>query len=92
MKEFIFDLVPYTFQDDTYLVPRNYVDYFEYYFGSNWRTPIHKFDFNMGKLELAKQYVVQYVKNLLPVSLLEKMQRRKDKPLHEKWLSKIYKK
>lgn len=89
-KEFIFDLMPYTFQNDTYLVPRNYLDYFEYYFGSNWRTPIQKFDFNMNKFELAKQYMVQYVKNLLPVSLIEKMQMRKDKPLHEKWLSKIH--
>ena len=89
-KEFIFDLMPYTFQNDTYLVPRNYLDYFEYYFGSNWRTPIQKFDFNMNKFELAKQYMVQYVKNLLPVSLIEKMQMRKDKPLHEKWVSKIH--
>ena len=44
----------------------------------------------MNKFELAKQYMVQYVKNLLPVSLIEKMQMRKDKPLHEKWLSKIH--
>lgn len=91
-KEFVFDLMPCTFQGDTYLIPRNYVDYCEYYFGSNWQTPIQKFDFNKSKVQLLKEYAVQYIKALLPVRIVERLQKRGDKVILDKWLSKIYKK
>ena len=84
--------MPYTFQGDTYLVPRNYVAYCEYYFGKDWMTPIRKFDFNKSRMQILKEYSVQYVKALLPVGFVERIQKRGDKVILDKWLSKIYKK
>lgn len=90
-KEFVLDLMPYPFQDDMYLVPRNYVEYCEYYFGENWQTPIQTYNYNKSRMVLFKQYAIQYIKALLPVCIAEKRQKRTDKPKIENWLKKIYK-
>lgn len=89
-KEYVLDLIPYPFQDDIYLIPRNYVQYCEYYFGANWQTPIQVYNYNKSKITLMKQYAIQYIKAMLPVSIVEKRQKRTDRPKIEKWLEKIY--
>lgn len=89
-KEFVTDLISYPFQDGMYLIPRNYVKYFEYYFGNNWQTPIQFYKFDMSRINLIKQHAIQYIKALLPVSFVEKRQQKKSKILLEKWIRKIY--
>lgn len=89
-KEFVTDLISYPFQDGMYLIPRNYVKYFEYYFGKNWQIPIQFYKFDMSRINLIKQHAIQYIKALLPVSFVEKRQQKKSKILLEKWIRKIY--
>lgn len=89
-KEFVLDLMPYKFQDEMYLIPRNYVKYCEYYFGDNWQTPIQVYNYNKSRMALFKQYAIQYIKALLPVCITEKRQKKTDKPKLEKWIRKIY--
>lgn len=89
-KEFVTDLMPYPFQDDTYLIPRNYVKYCEYYFGPDWQTPIQTLNFNQSKLALTKQYAIQYIKALLPVSIAERWQQRTSRARLEMLIKKIY--
>lgn len=89
-KEFVLELIPYPFQDDMYLVPRNYTGFCEYYFGAHWQTPIQTLDFNKSRGMLIKQHAIQYIKAMLPVSMVERIQRKTDKPILEKWLKKIY--
>ncbi len=89
-KEFVLDLMPYPFQDDTYLIPRNYLKFCEYYFGDNWQTPIQTLKFDKSKSAIFKQYVIQYIKAILPVSIVEKRQEKTSKPKLAKWIKKIY--
>ncbi len=89
-KEFVSDLIEYPFQDDMHLIPRNYVKYCEYYFGDNWQTPIQVYKYDKSRLELLKQYAIQYIKAMLPVSIVEKRQKKTDRPKLDKWLRKIY--
>ena len=91
LKEYVLDVMPYHFQNDEYLVPRNYVKYLEYYFGDNWQTPIQIFDYNKSKISRMKEYATQYVKALMPQALAERIQHRTDGPKLKKWLEKINK-
>ncbi|WP_302494230.1 LicD family protein [uncultured Prevotella sp.] len=90
-KEYVLDLMPYEFLGDEYLVPRNYIGYMEYYFGSNWRTPIQQFDYNKSSLAKFKEYAIQYIKASLPPAVAEWRQRKTDAPKLQHWLDKIYK-
>ena len=83
--------MPYEFLGDEYLVPHNYIGYMEYYFGSNWRTPIQQFDYNKSSLAKFKEYAIQYIKASLPPAVAEWRQRKTDAPKLQHWLDKIYK-
>ena len=63
----------------------------EYYFGSNWRTPIQQFDYNKSPLAKFKEYTMQYIKAALPTAIAEWRQRKTDAPKLQQWLDKIYK-
>ena len=62
----------------------------EYYFGSNWRTPIQQFNYNKTALAKLKEYIVQYIKAVLPPAVAEWWQRRTDAPKLQQWINKIY--
>lgn len=90
-KEFVEELILYPFQGGEYFIPRNYVKYLEYYFGDNWETPIQIFDYNKSKTAIMKEFIVQYVKAMLPQRIAQKIQKKKDLPKLEEWLTRIYK-
>lgn len=89
-KEYVTDLIEYQFQDGMYLIPRNYVKYLEYYLGDNWQTPIQFYHFDMSRINLIKQYTIQYLKALLPAWIIEKCQQKKSEKIIKKCLDKIY--
>ena len=83
------DTTEIEFLGDKFRVPRDYEKYLEFYYGSNWRTPIPYINFKMTAIQKAKLLFIQYVKILLPVCVTEKIQKKSDKPFLEKWLKKI---
>lgn len=89
-KEFVEDLILYPFQDDKYLIPRNYIRYLEYYFGDNWKTPIQTYDFNKSKIVIMKEIIVQYIKAMLPQKIVQRIQKRADAQKLDAWLKRIY--
>ena len=89
-KKYVLDLMPYEFLGKEYLIPRDYIGYMEYYFGSNWRTPIQQFNYNKTALAKLKEYIVQYIKAVLPPAVAEWWQRRTDAPKLQQWINKIY--
>ena len=89
-KEFIFDLIPYNFLGKEYLVPHNYIQYLEYYFGLDWQTPIQIFDYNKSRISIIKEFSIQYIKALLPDNIVRKLQSKSDKLKLAKWINKIY--
>jgi lipopolysaccharide cholinephosphotransferase len=89
-KEFVFDLIPYNFLEKEYYIPRNYIQYLEYYFGLNWQTPIQIFDYNKSRISIIKEYTIQYIKALLPEKIVTKFQEKGDKKRLTIWINKIY--
>ena len=83
------DTTEIEFLGDKFQVPRDYEKYLEFYYGSNWRTPIPYINYKMTAIQKAKLLITQYVKILLPVCVTEKIQKKSDKPFLEKWLKKI---
>jgi lipopolysaccharide cholinephosphotransferase len=91
-KEFVFDLIPYNFLGKEYYIPRNYIQYLEYYFGLDWQTPIQIFDYNKSRISIIKEYTIQYIKALLPNKLVRMLQNRSDSTKLANWINKIYNK
>lgn len=91
-KEFVLDLIPYLFLGKEYLVPRNYVQYLEYYFGADWQIPIQIFDYNKSRIAIIKEFSTQYIKALLPKRIVMRYQNKGDKIKLAKWINKIYNK
>lgn len=89
-KEFVTDIIPYPFQNEEYLVPRDYIKYLEYYYGSNWQTPIQAFDYNKSRLSIMKEFTVQYIKAILPLKIVRQMQKKADKQKLENWIMRIH--
>lgn len=89
-KEFITETTTMEFLGGHFLVPKDYLEFIEEYFGEDWRTPIQIFDFKKTKVQLYKEHFIQYVKTWLPISLTERIQKRKDSPLLEKKIKNIY--
>lgn len=77
-KQFIEDIAPITFLGNTYMAPREYEDYLRYQYGENWRTPIQRFEYAPSKLARFKQVAVSYAKAMIPMSILEWMQDKKE--------------
>ena len=88
-KEILDDAIPYAFQGSEFLIPRNYIEYLEYYFGSNWQTPIQTNNFNQSVWTVRKEKIKIYIKALMPVWLAEHLQSKSDKPYLEKWVKKL---
>lgn len=89
-NETLDDTILYPFQGSEFLIPRNYTEYLEYYFGSNWQTPIQTNDFQQSVWTIRKEKLKLYAKALMPVWFTEHLQRKSDKPFLEKWVKRIY--
>ena len=83
------DIAPITFLGHEYMAPRDYETCLELFYGKDWRTPLQYFHYKQSKTERIKQYIIQYLKTLAPVSLVEKMQQKKDQPSIDKYLRRI---
>lgn len=86
------DTILYPFQGSEFLIPRNYIEYLEFYFGKNWQTPIQTNDFHQSVWAIRKEKIKLYAKALMPVRLAEYLQSKSDKPFLEKWVKRIYSK
>jgi hypothetical protein len=60
------------------MAPREYEDYLRYQYGEDWRTPIQRFEYAPSKLARFKQVAVSYAKAMIPMSILEWMQDKKE--------------
>ena len=88
-KKYNEEIAPMEFLGNTYMAPKDYQGYLEHQYGKNWGTPIQFFNYEMSKVSLMKQYLMQYVKSLLPPAVVEYIQSKKDRPNLDKYLKRI---
>ena len=88
-KKYNEEIAPMEFLGNTYMAPKDYQGYLEHQYGKNWGTPIKFFNYEMSKVSLMKQYLMQYVKSLLPPAVVEYIQSKKDRPNLDKYLKRI---
>lgn len=89
-KEYIDELAEIDFLGRQFYVPRDYIDFLVYYYGTNWQTPVKQFNFKMTKWELRKRTAIEYLKLLMPRCLTRPALRRKTEHEREEWLKHIY--
>lgn len=87
-KKLLEDTAEIEFQGAMFQAPRDYEQYLEFNYGSNWKTPIPYVSFKMSKIQKAKVLCLQYAKILLPEAITEKLQKKADKPYIDKWVKK----
>lgn len=90
-KEFVENTTTYFFLGHSYNVPEKYISFLEYYYGTNWKTPIKAFNFSKSKLAIMKEFVKQYAKFILPEYWVERIQKRGDYIFIEKRIQQINK-
>lgn len=88
-KKLLEDTAPITFLGRNFNAPRDYKKMMEISYGKDWMTPVEKFNFHLSKSERLKQWLKQYIKVLLPVSSVEKRQRKADKPFLTTYIKRI---
>ncbi len=88
-NETLDDTIYYPFQGSEFLIPRHYIEYLEFFYGKDWRTPIQTNDFQLSPMAVRLEKLKQYAKVLLPASLIEWVQNRSDKPYPEDCLRRI---
>ncbi len=77
-KEFIEKTQSIEFKGTTFETCENPTAFLEHAYGKDWQTPRAFFDFNMSKLTKLKLFTLQYVKALLPQSIVEALQAKRD--------------
>lgn len=63
---FLTDLAPFEFLGKTYLAPREYEKYLEFWYGSNWMTPIKFYQYEQPKWKVKLLIWFQYAKEYMP--------------------------
>lgn len=76
-KKLLEDTAEIEFQGAMFQAPRDYEQYLEFNYGSNWKTPIPYVSFKMSKIQKAKVLCLQYAKMLLPEAITEKLQKKR---------------
>ncbi len=77
-KDFIEETKKINFKGELFYTCANPIKFLEFYYGKNWKTPIAFFDFNMSKTTKLKLFSLQYIKMLLPRSIVEHLQKKRD--------------
>lgn len=77
-KDFIENTESIEFKGATFETCADSEGFLELYYGKNWRTPVSFFDFNMSRRTKIKMFVSQYIKALLPQSIVETLQKWRD--------------
>ena len=88
-KKLLEDTISISFLGRNFYAPRDYKKMMEISYGNDWMTPVEKFDFKLSKQERFKQWLKQYIKAILPVSFVERRQRKADKPFLTKYIKRI---
>ena len=89
-RKFIEEVAPIEFLGNTYLAPIEYEEYLAHQYGDDWRIPSKKFEFGLSKGARLKQLIIMYIKEFIPTPLLEKMQEKKEQPIVDDFIKKIY--
>lgn len=88
-KELLKNTAPIIFLGKEFNAPVDYKKMMEISYGKDWTTPVEKFDFKISKHERFIQWLKQYIKAILPVSFVERRQRKADKPFLTKYIKRI---
>ena len=91
-KKYVEELAPLEFLGNTYMAPKDYEGYLEHQYGKNWRTPVKFFTYKKPGLGRYKQIAVQYIKLMLPAAVTEWIQQKKEQPILDGFIRKIYEK
>lgn len=83
------NIAPINFLGSTYMAPADREGYLAYQYGPDWHTPVVFFNYKPSRFGMMKQYALQYIKALLPVTIVEHIQARKDRPNLNKFLDRI---
>ena len=91
-KKYVEETAPMEFLGQTYMAPIDYENYLSHQYGEDWRTPSRKFEFGLSKVQRFKQLAIMYLKELIPVSILEILQEKKEQPVLDYFINKIERK
>ena len=89
-RKYIENIAPLEFWGNTYMAPMEYEEYLAYQYGDDWRIPAKKFEFGLSNLSRFKQLAIMYIKEFIPVPLLEKLQEKKEQHVIDEYLARIY--
>jgi len=91
-RKYVEDVAPIEFLGDIYTAPKEYEEYLVYQYGDDWRIPSARFEFKLSKTTRLKQLAIMYIKEFIPTPLLEKLQEKKEQPVLDGYLRRIYQK
>lgn len=69
------------FLGEYFRAPKNYIQYLEYEYGSNWKTPISYTDFKVGKIIVTSFVLKEWLKDQLPDCLYLKLAKKKERKM-----------
>ena len=87
-KKLLEDTAEIEFQGAMFQAPRDYEQYLEFNYGSNWKTLSHTSVLRCQGFKKQRFYVCNMPKMLLPEAITEKLQKKADKPYIDKWVKK----
>lgn len=79
LERFLEETVEFDFQTEKFLVPKDYLDYLHFQYGSDWQTPIPYSDFSLRKTVRISLMIKEYVKSILPDFLFYKYVRKNER-------------
>lgn len=85
-ERFLLDTCELTFQGKSFKAPKDYIEYLEYEYGSNWNTPIPYSDFNIPSWKIKLFEIKSKIKDSLPDWLYFPLVRRSEKKLINSYL------
>lgn len=93
---FLYDLAPFEFLGKEYLAPREYVKYLEFWYGSNWGTPIKFYQYSqpLWKVKLLTwfQYAKEYMPDWMFYAILNRKMKKYRAPYEKKITEQFQKK
>lgn len=85
-ERFLLDTCELAFQEESFKAPKDYIEYLEYEYGSNWNTPIPYSDFNVSSWKIKLFEIKSKIKDSLPDWLYFPLARKSEKKLINSYL------
>lgn len=73
LEKYLLDTTFIDFQGSRFRVPINSPEFFELYYGLNWRTPIQYMDYNLSHIKRMRLIIISRIKSMLPKYLYNKL-------------------